>query len=48
MTQARVLDRSQTRRARLRASVLILTYNRREILRRTLESLNVQSAPPDT
>ena len=47
MTQARVLDRSQTRRAGLRASICIPTYNRREILVRTLESLDVQSAPPD-
>jgi len=47
VTQARVLDRSQTRRAGLRASICIPTYNRREILVRTLESLDVQSAPPD-
>jgi cellulose synthase/poly-beta-1,6-N-acetylglucosamine synthase-like glycosyltransferase len=48
VTQARVLDRSQSRRARLRASICIPSYKRREILLRTLESLNVQSAPPGT
>ena len=48
MTQLRVLDRSPSRRAGLRASICIPTYNRREILLRTLQSLNVQTAPPDS
>ena len=47
-TQLRVLDRRPSHHAGLRASICIPTYNRREILLRTLESLNVQTATPDS